>query len=49
MSLIIFSNSQAEFIRHFLGWLTQDEENEFRRKHDAFYVDIASKKGSESN
>ena len=44
-----FLKWQAEFIRYLIGWLTQDEENEFQRTCDSFYVDMASKQGSKSN
>ena len=45
-----FLKWQAEFIRHLIGcWLTQEEEDEIKRKCDSFYVDMTSKQGSESN
>ena len=44
-----FLKWQAEFIQHLIGWLTQDEENEFKRKCDSFYADMTGKKGSKSN
>ena len=44
-----FLRWQAEFLRYVIGWLTQGEENEFRKKCDSFYVDMNSKKGSKSN
>ena len=44
-----FLRWQAEFIRYVIGWLIQDEENEFKKKCDSFYVDMKSKKGSKPN
>ena len=44
-----FLTWQAEFIRYLIGWLTQDGENEFQRKCDSFFVDMASKHGSKPN
>ena len=35
-----FLKWQAEFIRHLIGWLTQEEENDFQKKCDSFYVTL---------
>ena len=38
-----FLEWQAEFIRHLSCWLTEEEEDEFKRKCDSFYVGMESK------
>ena len=38
-----FLTWQADLIRYLVGWLTQEEENEFQTLCNAFYVDMNSK------